>query len=106
MTTIFDVVFQSKNLQLMLMVTNYIGPDGNFLCIPIKKFHDDIKMHISAMGFFAKHQLQFEGKGIVIADDTIMEIQEYILKNEKLFKDKIKNYNEIMSETDEGNYTC
>ena len=104
---IYDLVPDPTSPRVMLLVTKYLDHSGSFLCVPIiSKEAMEIKIQFSAMRFVKGVQLHFgEGK-VGVPDETVWAIQDHIIRNEDIFKDRIKNFKEVMSDNREGFPSC
>ena len=106
MSHIYNLVKDPSGGQVMLMVTHYLDYNGSFLCVPIVTKGFEVKIHYSAIKFLHGIDLNWEVGKVCVPDEMVLDIQTYILNNESLFKNKIKNFKEVMSENREGFPSC
>ena len=106
MFNLFDIVPDPATPQVTLIVTKYTDKEGNFLCVPIIGKEYDSEVHVSAMRFIPNRKLIYGLGKIGIPAELTIEIENYILKNERVFKNRIDDFDKIMSENRDKYPSC
>ena len=99
--TILKICKDPTSKRVLLIVTEYKDHSGASLCIPIVFDKDDSKdgnVHYSAMKFINRDILHKNHQGFTsLPDIAKWEIDEYLLKNMEVFKDKIEGWENVFS---------
>jgi len=87
--------------RVLLVVTQYQDHSGGYLCVPVVfkgGRPQDALVQFSAMRFVDESLLHKNHAGFAsLPANAIWDIEEYILENKELFKDKIQGWQDAFS---------